>query len=69
MLYRLCTSESREEIGDIILDESPKIGCTVCFAGATWRITGIVWMQDVDNNSKSSGLVSVERIDDEEKEL
>jgi len=61
LLYDLCTAESKEKIGEVILDEPPKVGCNVCCAGATYRVTGIVWMQNVDSNSVSSGLLSVER--------
>jgi hypothetical protein len=69
MLYNLCTSESKGKIGDIILDESPEVGCTVYFAEAIWRVVEIVWMQNVDNNSVSSGLLCVGRIDNEDSEL
>jgi hypothetical protein len=65
MLYGLCTSESAVKIGDLILDETPTVGCEVRFAEATWRITGIVWIvEGVLNNRQSSGLVCVERVDD-----
>lgn len=65
MRYDLCTSASKEKIGDVILDESPKVGCEVPWAGATYRVTGIVWMQDVDSNSVLSGLLCVKRVQDE----
>jgi hypothetical protein len=63
MRYDVCTSESNEQIGDTILNESPTVGSTIHFAGATWRVTGIKWMGNADNNSQSSGLLCVERID------
>ena len=63
MLYDLCTSESQVKFGDIILDEPPKVGCTVSFAGVAWRITGIKWMGSGGNNRGPSGLLCVERID------
>ncbi len=62
MRYDLSTAESKEKIGDVILDESPEVGCEVRCAGATYRVTRIVWMQNVKSNSVSSGLLCVEPV-------
>jgi hypothetical protein len=61
MLYNLWT-ESREKIGEVILDEPPKIGRNVSCAGATYRVTWIAWVETADSNSVSSGDLSVKRV-------
>jgi hypothetical protein len=65
MRYDLCTSDNTDKIGDIILSELPKESSIIHFGQANWRVTGIVWSQDVDRNDVSSGLIRVERISDD----
>jgi hypothetical protein len=67
MHYDLCTPKSREPIGFTIENESPVVGGTVRYAAASWRVVEIVWMRNLDNNRVSSGLLCVERIDDEDQ--
>jgi hypothetical protein len=62
MRYDLCTSDNTDKIGDIILNELPKVSTILHFSQANWRVTGIKWSQDVNNNDVSSGLICVERI-------
>jgi hypothetical protein len=65
MRFDLATSDCKEKIGDVLLDRAPEVGGTVHFAEATWRVEKIAWMRDAGNNSLSSGLLCVERIDDD----
>ena len=64
MRYDLCTSESKEIIGDIIVDESPQKGDRVRFNNGDWRIKEIVWQQNANDktNSTSSGLLCIEPV-------
>jgi hypothetical protein len=62
MRYDLCTSDSTAKIGDIILSELPKESSIIHFAQSNWRVTGIVWSQEMNSNDVSSGLIRVERI-------
>jgi hypothetical protein len=65
MRYDVCTPESKERIGDIILDKSLQKGDPVRFKGTDWRIRGIVWERDPNDrtNSVSSGLLCIEPIE------
>jgi hypothetical protein len=64
MRYDLCKSERKQNIGYIIQDESPEVGSTISFAEARWRVVDIEWKVDlISDNSRSSGLLCVERID------
>jgi hypothetical protein len=62
MRYDLWTAVNPEKIGDVLLDESPKVGATINFGDAKWRVTEIVWDRAAaETNSLSSGCVYVER--------
>ena len=61
MLYNLWT-ESREKIGEVILDEPPEVGQNVRCAGATFRVTGTAWVGAPVSNSVPSGNLLVELV-------